>query len=31
MAARTAAAPLMSIFIDACMASDGLREMPPES
>ncbi len=31
MVASTAAAPDMSIFITACMASLGFREMPPES
>ena len=31
MAPSTAAAPDMSIFIDACMASVGFRLMPPES
>ena len=31
IAASTAAAPDMSIFIAACMASLGFRLMPPES
>ena len=31
MVASTTAAPVMSIFMRTCMASDGLSEMPPES